>query len=86
MSFPPDKTFLHSTMNKLDNTKPLVVNGVPTIHYYVKEIKHLEEEINYWTTEHQLYPSEIKLNKIHNLSDELQIIKNKYTLICNLHK
>ena len=57
MSFPPEKTFLYSTMNKLNNTRPLVLNGVPTIHYYVKEIKYLEEEINYWTTEQQFNPS-----------------------------
>jgi len=78
MSFPPDKTYLNQAMNKIP-PKPLIVNnGIPTIHYYIKEIKYLEEEISYWTTEYQLDPTETKLDKIGKLSTELENIRNTY--------
>jgi hypothetical protein len=82
MSFPPDKTYLQNAMMKID--KPLVIDGVPTIHYYVKEIKYLQEEINYWTTEYQLNPNETKLNKINQLTGELESIKNTYQKMYDL--
>ncbi len=86
MSFPPDKTYLHNAMNKIANTKPLTICGVPTIHYYVKEIKYLEQEISYWTTEHQLNPSQQKLYKIQQLSTELETIKLTYDKLSELSK
>ena len=83
MSFPPDKTYFNQVMNKIP-PKPLIVNnGIPTIHYYIKEIKYLEEEISYWTTEYQLNPTETKLDKIGKLTTELENIRNTYERLQN---
>jgi hypothetical protein len=50
---------------------------------YELEIKYIKEEIQYWKTDSEINPSEIKTKKISDLKTELENIENIYLSLKN---
>lgn len=54
------------------------------IKYLNIEIKFIEDEMNYWNYENEIQPSEITKNIINKLSNELNSLKNIYSMVLSL--
>jgi|688.fasta_scaffold1006627_2 hypothetical protein len=75
-SLPNQPTFLESYKKINDKEQILLENKL--VQKYKKEIKYVEEEIQYWKTENEFNPSESKKKKIQELEFELKNIQKIY--------
>jgi len=75
-SLPNNPTFLESYKKINDKEQILLENKL--VQKYKKEIKYVEEEIQYWKTENEFNPSESKKKKIQELEFELKNIQKIY--------
>jgi hypothetical protein len=75
-SLPNQPTFLESYKKINDKEQILLENKL--VQKYKKEIKYVEEEIQYWKTENEFNPSEFKKKKIQELEFELKNIQKIY--------
>jgi hypothetical protein len=80
-SLPIEFTFLDSV--KKDD-KELSKNKL--VEKYKKEIKYIEDEIQYWKNENEFSPSQSKKKKIEELYIELKNIEKIYENIINENK
>jgi hypothetical protein len=72
-SFPKEFTFLETYKKTQTNE-----GGSHIIEKYKKEIRYLEQELNYWITENGMSPSETKEKRIQDLIVELKNVKETY--------
>lgn len=73
-SFPKEYSFLESCkFVKNANNKE-----TPIVEHYKKEIRYLEQELNYWITENGITPNETKEKKIQELLLELHNLRETY--------
>jgi hypothetical protein len=80
-SLPIEFTFLDSLKK---NDKELPQNKL--VEKYKKEIKYIEDEIQYWKNENEFSPSQSKNKKIEELYIELKKIQKIYENIINENK
>lgn len=78
-SLPNQYTFLDSYKKIYANETHSKENSI--LEHYKKEIKYLEEELQYWITENGVSPSESKDKKIKELAVELKNVKETYANI-----
>lgn len=83
-SLPNQPTFLDS-YKKIYGTEKTSKETSITEHYK-KEIKYLEQELEYWITENGMSPSETKDKKIKELAVELKNVKETYENIIQQNK
>ncbi len=79
-SLPNQPTFLE-TYKKIEYNEKPINNENKIQQRYKREIKFIEEEIQYWKKEYELCPDEVIIRKLQKLNMELLQVKKIYETI-----